>query len=367
MKRKYTVKCLIATSFFCVQAAYAQDSYTEQTKKMIATVTTQLGAGVQTLKQMQDAPASSAFGKDKAFYQGKMAQILLQVSQSLNISDINVLNNQIKDLNSKIKIEESKIAVLREQAVFGGKNADVEIAKQEKKIDAYSNQIGKIKEKFRQDLERIGINLQDEQLDSLLSSVIADDFISMSVVFNNIGIVTGKLGELMQSGNEDLSYAKKYYGMYMLLLQTLDAIQTDFINKIENRYIPAVNRIKRDANMNITEAKEGISSKRGDEKTLERNIASNQFTTKAADLYLRQLNQQRNSIKVRNQQIKKNLYAAQNTLKTVDTSFQMYGMMKQSIIEFDQVAKLAPPQFIVFDNSQVKDAFEKMTATIKTN
>jgi hypothetical protein len=296
-----------------------------------------------------------------------MAQILLQVSQSLNISDINVLNNQIKDLNSKIKIEESKIAVLREQAVFGGKNADVEIAKQEKKIDAYSNQIGKIKEKFRQDLERIGINLQDEQLDSLLSSVIADDFISMSVVFNNIGIVTGKLGELMQSGNEDLSYAKKYYGMYMLLLQTLDAIQTDFINKIENRYIPAVNRIKRDANMNITEAKEGISSKRGDEKTLERNIASNQFTTKAADLYLRQLNQQRNSIKVRNQQIKKNLYAAQNTLKTVDTSFQMYGMMKQSIIEFDQVAKLAPPQFIVFDNSQVKDAFEKMTATIKTN
>ena len=41
--------------------------------------------------------------------------------------------------------------------------------------------------------------------------------------------------------------------------------------------------------------------------------------------------------------------------------------MKKSITEFDQVAKLAPPQFIVFDNTQVKDAFEKMTVAIKTN
>ena len=368
MKLKNQLSCFFVVSALILpQIIHAQSDYGDQTRKMIATVTTQLGVGLQTLKQMQDAPPKATFGKDKAYYQGKMEGILQQVSQALNVSDINVLNNQIKDLNSKISIEEGKIAALREQAAFGGKNTDDEIAKEEKKIDAYSNQIGTIKDKFREDLAKIGIDLDDDQLDSLLASVIADDFISMSIVFNNIGIVTGKLGELMKNGNEDLSYAKKYYGMYALLLQTLDAIQTDFINKIENRYIPAVNRIKRDANLNITEAREGITSKRGDEQILARNIDSNQTTIKAADLYLKQLNQQRNSIKIRNQQIKKNLYAAQNTLKTVDTSYQMWGMMKKSITEFDQVAKLAPPQFIVFDNSQVKDAFEKMTVTIKTN
>jgi predicted nucleic acid-binding Zn-ribbon protein len=367
MNRKHIAQCLVLASFLYTSSSYAQNNYGDQTKKMIATVTTQLGVGLQTLKQMQDAPAKSTFGKDKTYYQGKMAQTLQQVSQALNVSDINDLNSQIKALNDKIKVEEDKIASLREQAAFGGKNAEEEIAKEEKKVDAYSNQIGAIKEKFRQDLAKIGIVLDDDQLDSLLSSVIADDFISMSVIFSNIGIVTTKLGELMQNGNEDLSYAKKYYGMYMLLLETLDAIQTDFINKIENRYIPAVNRIKHDANLNIVEAREGISSKRGDEDTLTRNISSNQLTMKAADLYLKQLNQQKNSIKARNQQIKKDIFAAQNTLKTVDTSYQMYGMMKKSLTEFDEVAKLAPPEYIVFDNTQVKEAFEKMTATIKTN
>ena len=228
MKIKNQISCCFVVAIILLSnQAFAQSDYSDQTRKMIATVTTQLGTGLQILKEMQKAPAKSTFGKDKTYYQGKMEGILQQVSQALNVSDINVLNNQIKDLNSKISIEESKIAALREQTAFGGKSTDEEIAKEEKKIDLYSNQIGAIKDKFRLDLAKIGIDLDDDQLDSLLASVIADDFISMSVVFNNIGIVTSKLGELMKNGNEDLSYAKKYYGMYALLLQTLDAIQTD--------------------------------------------------------------------------------------------------------------------------------------------
>ena len=83
-------------------------------------------------------------------------------------------------------------------------------------------------------------------------------------------------------------------GLIDTAVKTADTgyIQRQLVKAMEDLVVQHDGTV-RDANMNITEAKEGISSKRGDEKTLERNIASNQFTTKAADLYLRQLNQQR--------------------------------------------------------------------------
>lgn len=348
---------------------FAEFQWTDASRKMMASVTKQLEEGLNTLKQMQNAPEKSVapFGKDKAYYQSRMAVILGKVSVALDVSDINVLNEQIKTLNKKMEEEESKISALREKAAFGGKNVTSDIKSREDKVDAYSRQIGEIKEKLRAELERIGVVLDDDQLESLLTNVIADDFISMSIIFNNIGVIATKLGELMQNGNEDLVYAKKYYGMYMLLLQTLDGIQNDFINKIQNRYIPAINRIKREANLNIQEAKAGITSKRGNEETLTRNINSNTITIKAADLYLKQLTQQRNSIKAKNDQVRKDLFASQNTLKTVNTSFEMYGMMKKSMSEFNQIANIAPPQFIKFDNKQIEQEFTKMTATIKNN
>ena len=82
-----------------------------------------------------------------------------------------------------------------------------------KNIEAYEEEKALTMTQMSQALTAIGVDLDSNQLEAMMSSVVGDDIVSMSVVFNAIKDMTTQLAELTQSSGEDLAHAKKYYGI----------------------------------------------------------------------------------------------------------------------------------------------------------
>jgi len=328
-------------------------------------ISSKLDDAISLLNQKLTAPEHAVFTKDKNDIQEKIEKILKAVSEILDVSNINEVKEKIKSLKKEIKNSEDKKAKLEEKTLIENKNYSEEIAKEDETIRKSQAEINFLKTEFNNQLSKIGFRLDSNQLDVLLSSVLSDDIISMSVIFDNIKQLTLKLESLMRQSKENLDYAKKYYGMYLLLLQTLDVIQDEFIAKVNSVYIPSVKKIAQEAQNNIQEAEVGISADKGNVEILQRNIESNQLTIKTSELYLKHLNQQKDAIQVMNNKLQKDIFTAENTYKTVATSSELFSMLQIGLKEFSAITKLELPTFLVFENLQMKNEFEKLTDKLK--
>jgi hypothetical protein len=107
----------------------------------------------------------------------------------------------------------------------------------------YQQEIDQLKTLFIQSLERIGVRLTQEQLDLLMSSVVGDDIIQSSIVYANVRQMSEQLMVLTEESGENLDMTRRYYAMYTVLLRVLLHMQQQFMTKVEQEYLPNIERI----------------------------------------------------------------------------------------------------------------------------
>ena len=97
-------------------------------------------------------------------------------------------------------------------------------------------------------------------------------------------------------------------------------------------------------------------------RALESNRDSQRLADDAAKGYRRYLLQQREQIARARQRATHDLRIADNTYETVEASFQLRNLMKDSSTSFEALQKLEAPTFDqIFKNEELRREFENLT------
>jgi len=295
------------------------------------------------------------------------------------VTDVPVVDVQkkIEGLRKNIRELDDRIVKLREKQIGAPKDAMLpglftdtvdslgkDIDESKKKIELNREEIAKAKGEVVVALDKAGIKLAPEQVDLLLDSVLSGDLIRLVAVFNSAKLIDGQLGKLMIASGENIGAARKYFAMHAALFALLVHSQDLLVAKIDQQYIPKLAAIEQDIKAARVKTADLLKAEnREDQKrALEANRDSQRLADDAAKGYRRYLLQQREQVAKARQRATHDLRIADNTYETVEASYQLRNLMKDSAASFEALQRLEAPTFDqIFKNEELRREFENLT------
>ncbi|MEM9409979.1 MAG: hypothetical protein AAGA30_02630 [Planctomycetota bacterium] len=330
----------------------------------------------QDLPAKEDLPFYDYLSQTKESQQRKLDDYLDVAADALGISKINDRRATIAALREMIAESRQRISRFKRYRIsapestynplaVSKKGYDKKIEKEEARIERSEAEIADEKNRLVSQLKEIGMTISEDDVDLLLESITGDEFVRISIIFNNAKNFASELERLTEESNEDLETAKKYYGVYLMLLNSIDRLQLKFIDKVDQEYYPQLDRFVEQAKRNINEARTAIK-KGADRKQLLNNIYSNETTLDAASIYKQSLSKQKMEMKRANQKIKSNILTATNTYKTAALSKDITSLISGSRRAFDSITALSVPDLRPFENAKMKDEFTRLAREIQS-
>jgi hypothetical protein len=366
----------------------AQDKASELWQNMLPKFRTAL-----ELKDKQDKlPESSFFGKDKQSNQDEVNQLLDEAVSILITSDTQTYRLKIQSLEKDIQEAKKKIVEYEEKRISAPSTKPAwkawenskddyksKIEDQNERIANNEKEIGAVKDSIRAELKELGLDVSSDQVDFLLSTVVGDNVIQVIVAFDNVKALTTQLEQLMVQSGENVETARRYYGMYTVLLEILDRMYGQVLQDIDLKYVPQIQGGKNDKGKKVdgiipkterltketTRLMQKDPSKKNQE-ILSANLRAQKLTLEASKLYLSYLARQRADISTAKQKLAPDLAAARNTYETVKVSSELVAMMRSGQNLFDTLKSLQAPELRVFENLEMKKEFEKLTVQLKS-
>jgi hypothetical protein len=295
------------------------------------------------------------------------------------VTDVPVVEHQkkIEGLRRNIRELEDRIVRLKEKQLTAPKDsllpgvlADTvdslaaSIEEAQKRIAANREEIRGAKAEIAAALAKSGVQLAPEQIELLLDSVLAGDLVRLVAVFNSCKLVDGQLAKLLGASGDNMSAARKYFAMHATLFALLVHAQDSLIAKIDGNYLPKLDAITKDIDTTRRKTMELMQAEnRPDQRrALEVNRESQKLADDAAKSYRRYLTQQREQIAAARKRAAHDLRIADNTFETVEASFQLRSLMRESTATFEAIQKLEAPTFEqIFRNEELRKEFENLT------
>jgi hypothetical protein len=295
------------------------------------------------------------------------------------VTDVPVVDVQrkIEGLRKNIRELDDRIVKLREKQIGAPKDAMLpglltdtvdslgkDIDEARKRIDLNREEIAKSKAEVADALAKSGIKMEAAQVDLLLDGVLSGDLVRLVAVFNSAKLIDGQLAKLMVASGENVGAARKYFAMHAALFALLVHSQDQLIAKIDQQYVPKLTAIERDIRAARTKTAELLRAEnREDQKrALEGNRESQRLAEEAAKGYRRYLLQQREQVAKARQRATHDLRIADNTFETVEASFQLRALMRDSAASFEAIQRLEAPTFDqIFKNEELRREFENLT------
>ncbi len=295
------------------------------------------------------------------------------------VTDVPVVDVQkkIETLRKNIHELDDRIVKLREKQLTAPKDGmlpgyvtdtvdsltkDIEDTK--KRIESNKDEIANAKADVHVALSKSGVHLAAEQVDLLLDGVLSGDLVRLVAVFNSAKAIDGQLAKLMTQSGENIGAARKYFAMHAALFAMLVQAQDGLIGKIDKQFLPKLEAITKDIAAARTKTNELLKAEnRPDQRrALEANRESQKLAEDAAKGYRRYLLQQREQVAKARSRATHDLRIADNTYETVEASFQLRALMKDSSTSFEAIQKLEAPTFEqIFRNEELRREFENLT------
>ena len=213
------------------------------------------------------------------------------------------------------------------------------------------------------ELRAMGLDIDAEGLDFLLSTVVGDDVVDMTLAFEQVRALTEQLELLTVESREDLPTARRYYGMYVVLLKTLDNMHAALLDGIATDYLPRIEAIGRRAR-ELQQETQTLIAKRPS-NVLESNLAAQRLTIEAAGRYAEYLRGQQRQVQASRQRLAQDIAVAQNTYETVKMSGDLVAMMQDSRQLLDNLFRLQIPPLRAFENLEMKREFQRLTSALR--
>lgn len=344
-----------------------------------------LGQAVQVLDEIDTLPATPLFFlRDQEDAREDLQDLLAQTIQALEVPEIADLRGRYRGVEAAIQNARDSSAALRERRLSAPEedvstltrltptqtlreftartrgDYDLLIGAHQTNIAAWEAELDALEGELSAALGRLGIDLPPEQLELWLSSAIGDDILTMSVVFSSIRGVTQQLAELTRESNENLDYARRYYGMVVNLHRLVVQMQQDFIDKVDKEILPRLTAFYGEADSNIAQARQLLADG-GKAEILANNIAANELTQEAIALYAQVVEEQRGKVQEALQLSLKEEQLAINTYKTVRLSSDVSLLIRNGLDTFELLSTLQVPVAAAFENQALREEFRRLT------
>lgn len=283
---------------------------------------------------------------------------------------IETLKNNIRELDDRIVRLREKRLVAPKDGFMPGYVTDTvdslekDIKDAQQRISANKGEIDKAKGEVYDGLVKSGIQMTREQVDLLLDGVLSGDLVRLVAVFNSAKAIDAQLAKLMAESGENIAAARRYFAMHAALFAMVVHAQDTTIGKIDEHYLPKLDAIAKDIAAARKRTAELLKAEnRPDQRrALEANRESQRLADEAAKGYRRYLIQQREQVARARQRAAHDLRIADNTYETVEASYQLRQLMKDSSTSFEAIQKLEAPTFEqIFRNEELRREFENLT------
>ncbi|CFX02984.1 conserved exported protein of unknown function [Candidatus Filomicrobium marinum] len=295
------------------------------------------------------------------------------------VTDVPVVDVQkrVEQLRRNIAELEDRIVSLKERQLTAPKDGVLpgvlsetvdsladEIKTTEARIEKNKAEITAAKVEIHQALKASGIELGEDQIDLLLDSVLSGDLVRLVAIFNAAKIIDGQLAKMLTASGDNMNAARKYFAMHAALFAMLVHAQDSTIDRIDNTYMPKLDAIIKDIAAAKRKTRELMKAdnRPDQERALRANRESQRIAEEAATAYRSYLQQQREQIARARSRATHDLRIADNTFETVEASFQLRSLMRDSAASFEAIQKLEAPTFDqIFKNEELRREFENLT------
>ena len=366
---------LSASSVF----AASEDSLPSYLVEKWGSLTETLSDALSLRDKQETLPASSWFGADRTSNARKIDELLDRALEILVQGQAGDLRRQALELRAEIPKLRLEADGLRNQRISAPESSRLPWVRTRAKIDERLSELeGEIADRERalsavnaqlaEALRGLGLQLDDRQIDILLSSVTGDDLLQNAVVFSNVRAMVEKLAELSREDRDNLEVNRRYSGLYLVLNDLLIHTREELVRKIDGEYKPRLGEIGREAEALRKEAlakasQAGYSDSQ--KKSFALNAESNAMTLRVAELYTQLLDSQRKGILDNLADLRRNRDLAENTYRTVRSSGDLRNLIRSGLELFDSIHALSMPEILPFENEAIRREFEEINKRLR--
>ena len=279
------------------------------------------------------------------------------------------LKKEISQNKSDIlKYREKRVGAPKASAIYTTKSGyDDKVEETQKENVILENEIRMIKNDLKKNFADIGVNLSAEQIEVLLTRVDGDDIIQISLVMETLKHITNQILVLMKASKEELSQAKKYYGMHQVLLELVVYIQQQYINKCNAVYIPKIDTMISTSAQMMETTKYSMDNDEDPRRRAiyNKNLDAQALTHKVAILYRKDIEASRDNMMQAQKIAKANLNLSKNTYQTVMLSADLFDLINESQNMFAEVSKIQVPNLVPFENFQMEQKYRELTEKLR--
>ncbi|MDX1604549.1 MAG: hypothetical protein R3202_00055 [Candidatus Competibacterales bacterium] len=333
----------------------------------------QLEQVLELQERHDELPRSAWFGPDQASNRVDIEALLDEAVTLLADSPGGDYRARIRELEAAIRATRDEIARARqdriaapEQALWARTTADYDriIAEGEQRIARLQDRIAGVRREFAERLGDYGLQLDEAQLDFLLSTVTGDQLIDLGVAFDNVRVMVGQLEQLLVDSGENLAAARRYYGLYALLLETLVTLHRQVLATVAD-YRERIAGIENRTHDLIAESRRLAAQDERHRAVLAANVEAQRLTLESAAMYTDYLREQAAVVDQSRQRLEHDLAVARNTYETVRVSGDLVRLMRSGQQVLDALSLRQAPTLFTFRNLALKREFEQLTRRLQ--
>ncbi|CRI66092.1 conserved exported hypothetical protein [Thiocapsa sp. KS1] len=332
-----------------------------------------LDSALELEERNGELPEKAWIGTDQRSNREEINALLDTAVEILSISPIQNYRERIRILQAEIEKARAEIADARQKRIAAPAEStfkktvtdyDLLIKSLADDIDRLNGELTAVKREFSGELREMGLDLGDDQIELLLSTVVGDNIVDLGILFDNVKAITSHLEELVDESGEDLESARRYYGLYVVLLQALNRMHLQIEETIGKQYIPQIDAI-------IARAQELIGNTQQQSESLDRqevlttNLEALQLTVHAAELYRRYLIDQATQVEQARRELEKDIAAAWNTYETVRVSGELVNLVRSSQQLLEGLMNRQVPALRPFQNLEMQSEFQDLTMKLR--
>lgn len=329
-------------------------------------------------ERQSELPKRAWFGSDRDSNREAINALLDDAVAILSRSPALRQREQIQSLRAEITRARADIAEYRQKRVSAPRESTLQrsvadydrlIAERERDIDRLEQEIGTVQRAFARDLRAMGLELSDEQLEFLLATVVGDTMVDLGILFDNVRAITTQLERLVIESGEDLDSARRYYGLYVVLLRALERMHIHVESAISEQYLPEIDAIIQRTQSLATDTQALMRESHNPQRRalLAQNLQSQQLTIEAAGLYRNYLKEQSEQVQSARRELARDIATAWNTYETVRVSGELVGLVQASRQLLEGLAERQIPPLRPFENLELQREFGKLTEQLRAS
>lgn len=301
------------------------------------------------------------------------------------------MRRQIRDLEADLRAQRSRLARLRTELATapasacadpGGSLArevkcalmpdartslEADIRAAEERVAELQAERTRFLADLAASLQALGVALPASDLEALLVLVSADHLIDAYAAYRSLAQVNAALVRAAEAADGDVEILERYYGFHVVLVEICLHLHETFLDDIEGKWLPRLAVLRGEAEAARRQAQhllgqEGASDLRA---RLTANVAANDLSIRAADLYARHLRNQARAATDRWAGLYRRHQIALNTYRTIVLQGDVLAIMQQSSRGFAELVRLELPPLRDFESTALRDAVAQLSERLR--